>query len=193
MHRHSLLAAAALFAAPVFAQSADKPLGDLLDAIPQERPAGETAPPPAPPPPPPVPRTGIGSTDLPPSAIEPVVETPAEGEVEAPVELTEEQKRLAELDAAERRRTEALNRSVTERNEAIRLANEEAAEAHRREIAAAEAEAERVAAEYRAAVERTRQQAVRERSLWEARVRACQDGDRSQCARPDELPKKANN
>lgn len=172
MRKQLLFAAAALLAAPTLAQTADKPLGEILDAIADAEQADAA--------PPPVPRTGIGSAELPPSAIEPL----AGGQFpEEPVELTEEQERLAELDAAERRRTQELNRAVTERHEDVRRRNEEARLAYEREAAAAEAEAERATAAYRAEVERVRRQAARERALWEAQVRACRAGDLSQCAR----------
>jgi hypothetical protein len=189
-----LLLPLAFLAAPLLAQSADKPLGDILESI-------EQAAPPAPvrSAPPvehaPVPPTGVGTTPLPPSRVEPPFGPPTpepalademDGPSDAvPVERTEAEKQAA-WEAAERVRLEALDRAHAARVEAARRAHEAAMAEYQQRLAEREAAIAGAEADYRAALERNRLKAERERALWEARVRACLDGDRDACARPGE-------
>jgi hypothetical protein len=193
----------AALASPLHAQSADKPLGGILESIEEA-----TEPRPAPPPPPPepvehvpVPPDGIGTTPLPPSRIgtpfgaptpEPVEdEIVSEAEaiiapgVEELPELTEAE-RQAQWEAAERARLEALDRARAEREAAARRAAEARQAEYERQLAEREAAIEQARAEYQAELQRLRLQAERQRAEWLARVRACEEGDRDACAQPGE-------
>ena len=150
---------------PLLAQSAEKPLGEILESIEE------------------------ASEALPPSQLQQsFVPESDDGETEAESvvpELTEAE-RLALWEAAERARLDALDRARAERAETARLAREAALARHERQLAERDAAIARAQADYQAALERTRLQAERDHALWEARVRACRSGDRDQCARPGE-------
>lgn len=172
-----LLALAAATAAPLSAQRSDAPLGEIVDAIPDK----EAAAAPAERRPPPV---GVGRTDLPPSRSAPMQ---VDGKAVQPAAaFTVEDKRLAEVDAAERQRTDALNRAVTDRHEAVRVQNEEARAAYQRSVEAVAAEERRLQEEHRAALERHAREVARLRAAHEARVQACLGGDATACAQPGE-------
>ncbi|MFC7499738.1 hypothetical protein ACFQRC_10955 [Enterovirga sp. GCM10030262] len=171
---------------PLLAQSAEKPLGEILESI-EEASEAPAAPPRATP----VPIDGIGTTALPPSQIQQSFDPVAddgefEAEPEAVVPELTEAERLALWEAAERARLDALDRARAERAETARLAREAALARHERQLAERDAAIARAQADYQAALERTRLQAERDHALWEARVRACRSGDRDQCARPGE-------
>lgn len=198
MAKAPILAAclAAILTSPVptstaLAQSADKPLGDILEALEEPRP-----PAPRPKPAPvPVPADGIAPTPLPPSQIEDSpfgpAQVPDEGatapaETAEPVPPTEAERLAAEAAAAEQGRLEALDRRRAARIEAARLAHEQALADHQRQIEEREAAAAEARADYEAELERTRVQAERDRAAWQARVRACEAGDRRACLQPGE-------
>jgi len=175
---------------PAAAQRADRPLGELLDIIPDDELVDAPEPPPPPAPRRPLPPSGIGTTSLPPATIidepEPLeVETLTEADAVIAEPSAEEMARLL-WEAEERLRIEALDRAREQRADAARRAHETAIAEHERQLAEREDEIARAETEYQAELDRRRAEADRQRVAWEARVRACQAGDRTQCARPGE-------
>lgn len=201
-HPLAALLAAGLAASAAWAQSADKPLGEILQSI--EPAAAAEAAPPAParsPPPTPAARPeaavtqGIVPTALPPSepadwpAAEetPTDEVPAEEN--APSPPSEAELLQAEAEAAEQARIAELDRRRAARLEAARQSEEAALVEYQALLAARQAEIERAQADYQAALERNRLQAERDRAEWQERVRACEAGDRVRCFGASEKPR----
>lgn len=178
------LAAALILAAPALAQRPDAPLGEIVEALPMPEdaapaPARRPAPPPG----------GVATTDLPPSAADPLVADPAEPDLPAEAEAAvanawelERERRRAEINAEESPLTARLNEEVAARHAEIRRRNAEAEAAHARAVAAAEAEARRVRTEHQAALDRHRREVERLEADHRARVAACLAGDHTQCA-----------
>lgn len=203
---HFLVAAsaAALVAPAAFGQSADKPLGEILesiDAAKAEAPPSATEPPPpvAPPPRPVTPprataTEGIVPTDLPPSqpadlpggAENSPPEAPAAGQV---LSITDAERLQAEAEAAEQARIAELDRRRAERIEAARQAREAALADYQRLLEERQAAIARAEADYQAALERNRLQAERDRAAWQEQVRACEAGDRLRCFNPENPPR----
>lgn len=203
---HFLVAAsaAALVATGAFGQSADKPLGEILesiDAAEAEAPPSATEPPPssaeAPPrpaPPRPSVTEGIVPTDLPPSqpaelpgeAEESPSEAPAEAQV---LSITDAERLQAEAEAAEQARIAELDRRRAERIEAARQAREAALADYQRLLEEREAAIARAEADYQAALERNRLQAEQDRAAWQEQVGACEAGDRLRCFSPENPPR----
>ncbi len=188
---------AAVLALPAFAQDADAPLGDILEALPEEeKQTSEPAPPRRT-----VPVTGVGTADLPPSDVagrigeaeepkaEPSTETEAEtseaararAEADALWAARQEQRR-AEINAAEAPIVARLNARVAARQEAAARENEEARLAWERRVAEMEAEARASEAAHRAALEAHRREVARQRAEHERRVALCLQGEREFCA-----------
>ncbi|MBX3562476.1 MAG: hypothetical protein KF780_11770 [Sphingomonas sp.] len=209
-------------AAPAAAQDRDRPLGDLLDALPDdgaeapEKPEPAAAAPERPfapllrPPPPrarpaPAPVPGrIGTTELPPSAAlypenDPSPAPPAglSGDalgapvaIDPPPPPTEadlawqalQEQRRREINAVEAPLVARLNAQVAADQEAARLRAEQDRADYERALLDRDAEAARIEADHRAAIEAHRRAVARQRAAHEARVAACLAGDRAACA-----------
>ena len=173
------------------AQEADKPLGELLEALPA--PEGERRPATAPPPPP-VPPGGVGTLDLPASraaegplgeleAAEAAPEAaPLDAEARAAAEADAawaamQEERRAKVNAVEAPLVDRLNTQVIEREEARRRAAAEAQAAYEQSLAEREAEMRRREVQYAAAVERHRREVERQRAQYQA----CLAGDEIAC------------
>ncbi|MEQ7153954.1 cell wall hydrolase [Brevundimonas aurifodinae] len=120
-----------------------------------------------------------------PTATPPAAEAPV-NDGEADIQATDDQQ-----DPEELRVTRALNAEITARNE-LAAAQERAeqaafeAERARHEAEAAEILRQRLAWEESVrAADEARRRWDADRARWEADTRACQDGDRSRCARPN--------
>lgn len=192
----------ATLASAAVAQELEKPLGELLEALPP--PEGEAARPASPPaaPPPEVPQGSVGTLQLPPSqadeglapgastdeAVDAVVDMPgldvapadeaaaAAAEAEAAWAAMQEARR-AKVNALEAPLVAGLNAEAAERLEEQRRRNEEAQAAYQQSLAEREEAIRRRDSQYRAALESHRREAERQRQRYEA----CLAGVREAC------------
>lgn len=169
------------------AQQPDKPLGELLESLPEPEAERREAAEPAPARPTPSPRSGISTAELPPS--EPArLDAPEASNVVAATEAGAaaeadsawaalQERRRQEINAVEAPIVARLNAEMVERQEAFERQVAEERAAHERRVAAHAAEVRRLEAEHRAALEAHRREEQRLRALYQA----CLAGDRAAC------------
>lgn len=180
------------------AQEAERPLGDLIEALPP--PEGEAAPPAREVPvapivrPPPVVEPGrVGITDLPPSTVlDEMDETERAAPAEPPVPIVSpptpandwaalQEQRRQEINAVEAPVVAELNAAQAVRLEEARLQEQAAQAAYAQTLADREDAIRSNEADYQAALAAHDERVRRERAEYEARVAACLDGDRDAC------------
>lgn len=174
---------AVAIAAPLAAQDANKPLGELLEVLPPTEAEEEEVAPLAPSPPTVAPGT-VATTELPASSLdEPFGAANADAEpAAAPTEADAawaamQERRRQEVNAVEAPRVAELNGAIEARLEETERRNAEAQADYERRLAAHDEEVRRAEADHQAALERHRRDVARQRAQYEA----CLAGDRLAC------------
>jgi hypothetical protein len=84
--------------------------------------------------------------------------------------------------------SDLLNKKITAHNDAIEAQNQAAQAAYQTQLANYEAEKRAQRAAYDAQLAEHDATVAADMSAWHARVRACSEGDRTQCGQPDAAP-----